>query len=161
MDGAVFFQTFGEDAHAAAERLGIAEGLDEAARTGGAVEIPTAAILKNPDLYEKVKDDLRYSDDGMSRNEAQEYERTRDERFRQIVNDAAAAERTVQEAGEKAERIRDDLRAQFEALGHRKVGRWEAEFYSTIWTAALANEARYAGVDIEEMARWPEWNLRF
>ena len=159
MDGAVFFQTFGEDAHAAAERLGIGDGLDEAARTGGAVEIPTAAILKNPDLYEKVKNDLRYSDDGMSRNEAQEYERTRSERNRADIDAAASAMRTVQEAGEKAERIRDRLRSQFEALGHRKVGKREAEFYSTIWTAALANEARYAGVDIEEMAR--RWNLRF
>ncbi len=161
VDGAVFFQTFGKGAYAAAERLGIAEGLDEAARTGGAVEIPTAAILKNPDLYEKVKDDLRYSDDGMSRNEAQEYERTRGERNRADIDAAASAVRTVQEAGEKAERIRDGLRTQFEALGHKKVGKREAEFYSTIWTAALANEARYAGVDIEEMARRPEWNLRF
>lgn len=161
VDGAVFFQTLGEDAYAAAERLGIGEGLDEAARTGGAVEIPTAAILKNPDIYEKVKNDLRYSDDGMSRNEAQEYERTRDERNRADIDAAASAMRTVQEAGEKAERIRDGLRTQFEALGHKKVGRREAEFYSTIWTAALANEARYAGVDIEEMARRPEWNLRF
>ena len=161
VDGAVFFQTFGEDAYVAAERLGIAEGLDEAVRTGGAVEIPTAAILKNPDLYEKVKDDLRYSDDGMSRNEAREFERTRDERNRADIDAAASAVRTVQEAGEKAERIQDGLRAQFEALGHKKVGKREAEFYSTIWTAALANEARYAGVDIEEMARRPEWNLRF
>ena len=161
VDGAVFFQTFGEDAYAAAERLGIGDGLDEAARTGGAVEIPTAAILKNPDIYEKVKNDLRYSDDGMSRNEAQEYERTRDERNRADIDAAASAMRTVQEAGEKAERIRDGLRTQFEALGHKKVGRREAEFYSTIWTAAIANEARYAGVDIEEMARRPEWNLRF
>ena len=159
VDGAVFFQTFGEDAHAAAERLGVRDQLEEAARTGGAVEIPTAAILKNPDLYEKVKDDLRYSDDGMSRNEAREYERTRDERNRADIDAAASAVRTVQEAGEKAERIRDDLRAQFEALGHKKVGKREAEFYSTIWTAAIANEARYAGVDIEEMAR--RWNLRF
>ncbi|WP_347713368.1 LPD23 domain-containing protein [uncultured Fretibacterium sp.] len=161
VDGAVFFQTFGEDAYAAAERLGIGDGLDEAARTGGAVEIPTAAILKNPDIYEKVKNDLRYSDDGMSRNEAQEYEGTRDERNRADIDAAASAMRTVQEAGEKAERIRDGLRTQFEALGHKKVGRREAEFYSTIWTAAIANEARYAGVDIEEMARRPEWNLRF
>ena len=161
VDGAVFFQTFGEDAYAAAERLGIGDGLDEAARTGGAVEIPTAAILKNPDIYEKVKNDLRYSDDGMSRNEAQEFERTRDERNRADIDAAASAVRTVQEAGEKAERIRDGLRSQFEALGHKKVGRREAEFYSTIWTAAIANEARYAGVDIEEMARRPEWNLRF
>ena len=161
VDGAVFFQTFGEDAYAAAERLGIAEGLDEAARTGGAVEIPTAAILKNPDLYEKVKNDLRYSDDGMSRNEAQEYERTRGERNRADIDAAASAVRTVQESGEKAERIRDGLRSQFEALGHKKVGKREAEFYSTIWTAAIANEARYAGVDIEEMAHRPEWNLRF
>ncbi|MFC2593847.1 MAG: hypothetical protein ACFNW0_02140, partial [Fretibacterium sp.] len=123
------------------------------------MEIPTAAILKNPDLYEKVKNDLRYSDDGMSRNEAQEYERTRDEQNRADIDAAASAMRTVQEAGEKAERIRDGLRTQFEALGHKKVGKREAEFYSTIWTAAIANEARYAGVDIEEMAR--RWNLRF
>jgi len=161
MDAETFKQSMGPEAEAAAEKLGITEGLNEALATGGDVEIETAELIANPEIHEKVKRDLRLEEDGMSINEAEEWQKHADENQKALADDAAKALETVREAGEEAARVQESFRAQLEALGQKTVTKSVADMASVLYTAGVVNEARAAGISITEMANRPEWNIRF
>ncbi|MBQ9526723.1 MAG: hypothetical protein IJR68_03855 [Fretibacterium sp.] len=161
MDAETFMQVMGPEAQTAAEELGISDGLREALSTGGAVEISVDALMRNKDIQEKVRKDLRLNEDGMSVNEAEAFQKAEPERREKLAREMEETLRVVKEAGEQAARVQEGFRQQLEALGHKVVGKKDAELLSVLYTRGVVDFARAANMSIEEAAKRPEWNVRF
>jgi hypothetical protein len=149
MDGETFFQTFGEKAEEMAEALGIAGQMEEA-KAGADIKIPAVKMARNPEVYERVRNDIRFEENGMSRNEAKKAQAARSEDSRKIVKEAAKLLETVKNEGEEALSVKEDFKARLERLGLKWLGKREAEAYSTVLTAGLANEARTAKMGLKQ-----------
>jgi hypothetical protein len=154
-----FMQAVGPDARAAAEKLGVSGQLDEARATGGDLEIKTGKVLANPELYGKLKDDLRYDEDGMSRNEAREYQRKRGSDWVDTLRQASEAVGKGAAEGREIQEIRDRWRAELEAIAHPALKRNEVEANLDILTAQLAVNARELGKSFKDYVT--PLNLRF
>jgi hypothetical protein len=154
-----YFQSAGIDPSAVAEELGVGEKYAEALETGGDVVIPMstfAAKLAGTEHFNGLKDDLRLGDENaMTPREAREFSNRVAEEYRQEAEKSARKE----EERKEQDQVREDIKAQLEHLGVKWLGKREAEDYSAILAAGMANEARAAGIGLKEYA--DSWELRF
>jgi len=101
-------------------------------RSGMPVLVRAEVLFSQPNVYERVKNDIRYTQDGMTRNEAATILSGLEP-----VGDIAAAKETVRRDGEEALALFERYRTQFEASGPQA-----AEQYSVLLTSFLGNQRR-------------------
>jgi hypothetical protein len=141
----LFREATGEQFEATAAALGVKDQIEDAGNLAVDLTIRTSALLKYPGVYKQIREHLRFAADGMSVTEAARFQETLErspEARRKAMEEAARALETVKREGGEALRVKENLRATFMSLGVPWMGEREAEAWSTVYTAGLANEAR-------------------
>jgi hypothetical protein len=141
VDSDFFRQVLGDEAIGTAQALGVFEQFAESENTGADLEVKVSKLLSFPEIYDKVKDDIKASREGMTRRQALEYQKNRTEEQKKAAEEGLKVLQIIKDGGVSASNIHQKIKDKYLSLGHEAVTEEDAEALSTFWTAWTLRES--------------------
>jgi hypothetical protein len=161
VDSDFFRQALGEEAAATAQALDVFDQFEESENTGADLSVKISKLLSYPGIYDKIREDIKFSMDGMTRRQAEEYRKTRTTEQQKAAEEGAQVLQYVKDAGASAAKIKEEVKARYLGLEHEAIGEREAEAYSTVYTAWVLHESDNWGVTPEDFHKQVNLQLEY